>query len=186
MGKARADAAEELPLPLKKKSIAIHRMTHVSGQWAGTTDVEKYSISIWDSLKPQHMWMSKKEQAGKESAKGEIAGSLSKLVTSNHLNVCLPHQQPLAFPMVPTAQLSSLNVKTTSVCSHLGSVMAITTVAMAPTKNCTCAVRGMGWSEGEQCCLAKPPWFFCGACGPGGSCTIFEYWTHDLLPCDFS
>lgn len=74
MSKARADTAEELPFPLQKKSIAIHRMTHVVGKWAGTTDLKKYSTSISDGLRPQHMWTSKKEQAVEESAKGEIAG----------------------------------------------------------------------------------------------------------------
>ena len=74
--------------------------------------------------------------------------------------MCLPHQQPLGFPTVPTAQVSSSNVKITFVCSLLGYVMVITTVAMAPMENFTCAVRGEEWSEREQCCLAKLQCFY--------------------------
>lgn len=56
--------------------------------------------------------------------------------------MCLPHQQLLAFPMVPTAQLLCSNVKIMFVSSRLGYVMAIMTVAMVPMKNFICAVRG--------------------------------------------
>lgn len=36
MGKTSADTAEELHLPIKRKSSAIHRMTHVIENWAWT------------------------------------------------------------------------------------------------------------------------------------------------------
>lgn len=56
--------------------------------------------------------------------------------------MCLfPPQQPLAFPMVHTAQLLCLNVKIMPVSSHIGYVMVTTTVAMALMKNFICAVR---------------------------------------------
>lgn len=52
-----------------------------------------------------------------------------------------PLKQPLAFPMVRTAQLLCSNVKITFVSSYLGYVMVMTTVAMDLMKNVTCAVR---------------------------------------------
>lgn len=49
-------------------------------------------------------------------------------------------QQPLAFPMVLTAQLLCLNVKIMFVSSHLGNVTVIMIAAMVLMKNFICAV----------------------------------------------
>lgn len=63
IGKASADTAEGLRLPITKKCGAVHRMTHVIEYWAWSSIHKKHSIRISDSLKPQNIWLNQEEQA---------------------------------------------------------------------------------------------------------------------------